>query len=92
MANIAKAQRLPEPRGVLYWMVRAVICLLVAPLFGVMVGIIGGVAGLFLGEIAAILVLIVFMADIFIRLIRGRRFPATYQPEPAGIWDRHIDG
>jgi hypothetical protein len=92
MGNIARARRHAEPPRSLYWVYRALLCLIVAPLIGVMVGIVSSVAGLLWGELAALIVLLFFMTDLFVRLVRGRRAAVTDEPAPGGTWDRELDG
>lgn len=90
MGTLTKSRPRPDPRGVLYWLSRAVICILFAPLLGILVGILGALAGVWLGELAALAVLALFLADIFMRLVRARR-PVFREAGTVGIADPDID-
>lgn len=86
----AKAGPRPDPRGVLYWLSRALVCVVIAPLLGLLIGIVAAVAGVLVGELAALAVLLLFLVDIFLRLLRARR-----PPHPAsgmiGVGDPDLD-
>jgi hypothetical protein len=92
MRRPSKTRQATPERGVAYWLYRSLLCVIVAPLIGIMVGIVSGVTGFLLGELAALVVLVLFMTDLFIRLVRARRVPALQQIEPAGLWDQEMDG
>jgi hypothetical protein len=91
MGNHSKARPLPEPPGVLYWLYRALLCLMIAPLIGALVGLVGVFAGMLMGELAAAAVLVLFMADLFFRMVRARRMQAAHADPSAQLWDPDFD-
>jgi hypothetical protein len=91
MGTPLKAEPRREPPGVLYWLSRALLCLLIAPLLGALIGIVGVFAGLWLGELAALGVLVLFLADVFIRMVRARRLAAGAVRMPTGFRDRELE-
>ena len=91
MGTTAKARPRPEPPGVLYWLSRALLCLMIAPIIGALIGIVGVVAGVFLGELAAVAVLVLFLADIFVRMVRARRTRRFDAAPSASHWDPEFD-
>ncbi len=80
-----------EPPGVLYWLYRALICLTIAPMIGALVGLLSVFAGLLMGELAAAAVLVLFMADLFFRMLRARRLPDYDTDSTAWMWDSEFD-
>jgi hypothetical protein len=92
MGTTIKSSTRPEPPGVLYWLYRALLCLMIAPLIGALVGLVGVFAGMLLGELAAASVLVLFMADIFFRMVRARRIRADAFERSEDLWDPEFDG
>lgn len=90
MGIVTKSRPRPDPRGVLYWLSRAVLCILFAPLLGILIGILGALAGVWLGEVAALAVLALFLTDIFVRLVRARR-PMVREIGTMGLADPDLD-
>ncbi|MFO0891645.1 MAG: hypothetical protein U0790_21180 [Isosphaeraceae bacterium] len=62
-----------EPPGVLYWLSRAVLCLFIAPILGLLFGLVAVLAGMVFGELAALAVLLLFLAELARRLVPARR-------------------
>jgi hypothetical protein len=91
MGNVAKALPRREPPGVLYWVSRALLCVLIAPVLGTLIGIVGVVAGLWMGELAALAVLVLFLVDIFVRLVRARRLATSELRLSDSIGDPDIE-
>ena len=91
MGTRAKVRPRPEPRGVFYWLYRALLCLTIAPLLGALVGLLGVFVGMLLGELAALALLVLFFSDIFIR-IRHAQAMNTYDEDPwQDDWDSEWD-
>ena len=90
MGTTAKVRLCPELPGVFYWLYRAILCLTIAPLIGALVGLVAVFAGIFLGELAALAVLMLFMADIFLRMVRARRMRAD-EDRSLRNWDPEFD-
>jgi hypothetical protein len=91
MGIATKARPRHKQLGVLYWLYRALLCLLIAPILGVLIGIVGVFAGVFMGELAAAAVLALFLADIFFRMLRARKLRAIDERTSAGHWDPDFD-
>ena len=89
----AKSRPRREPRGVLYWLYRALVCLTIAPLIGALTGLLGLVTGLLLGEFAAAAVMVIFLTEVFVRMVRARSVQAEEAETWADPWwDPEIDG
>ena len=64
---------------------------MIAPILGALIGIVGVVAGVLLGELAAVAVLVFFLADIFVRMVRARRARVFDAAPAASHWDPEFD-
>lgn len=91
MGTIAKAQPRSAAPGVVYWLYRALLCLMLAPMIGALIGIVGVFAGVLMGELAAAAVLVLFLADIFFRMLQARRTRAIDDDTSARLWDPDFD-
>jgi hypothetical protein len=92
MGTTIRSRRRSELPGVLYWVYRALLCLMIAPLIGALVGLLGVVVGVLLGELAAVAVLVLFMADIYLWMVRARTTRTDVRDRPDDLWDPEFDG
>ena len=94
MGYPSKSVAVPPPPGVLYWLFRSLLCVVVAPVLGILFGALATFVGIHLGEAAALLMLAISLAWVFLMMVQARRRAGIARRKMAGVkreWDPEFD-
>jgi len=91
MGNSSKSMPMREPLGTLAWLYRVLLCLAIVPMAAALLGVVSVFTGTLMGEIAVAAIMVVFLADIYLRVARARRMESIDDDWATDLWDQDFD-
>ena len=91
MGNSSKSIPMREPLGMLSWVYRVHLCLAILPMVAALLGFVSVFVGVLAGELAIAAIVVVFLADVYVRVARARQMDMIDDDWTTDFWDQDFD-